>query len=95
MSVPSQPPINLSLSVQAPQRLTVPDAFQEKPRVSTPAKASAASLRNADGSIAISVHATTRATFSAEKARLLRQKMRESESYHDTMYHSGLASRLA
>lgn len=33
--------------------------------------------------------------FTEDKARLLRQRMREAESYHDTMYHSGLASRLA
>ncbi|CAI5473211.1 unnamed protein product [Closterium sp. Yama58-4] len=29
--------------------------------------------------------------FTPEKARLLRQKMRESESYHDRMYHSALS----
>ncbi|CAI7858648.1 unnamed protein product [Closterium sp. NIES-53] len=33
--------------------------------------------------------------FTPEKARLLRQRMRESDSYHDRMYHSGLASRMA
>lgn len=33
--------------------------------------------------------------FTAEKARLLRQKMREQTSWHDHMYHSSIASRLA
>ena len=33
--------------------------------------------------------------FCDQKARLLRQRLRELEPYHDTMYHSALASRLA
>lgn len=43
--------------------------------------------------IRVGVKKATR--FTAEKARLLREKTRESESHHDLMYHSGLASRLA
>ncbi|GJP29882.1 hypothetical protein CLOM_g20206 [Closterium sp. NIES-68] len=43
----------------------------------------------------IQISASVASKFTPEKARLLRQKMRESESYHDRMYHSGLASRLA
>ncbi|EFJ21938.1 hypothetical protein SELMODRAFT_19119, partial [Selaginella moellendorffii] len=30
-----------------------------------------------------------------EKFKLLRSQLRESESWHDTMYHSAIASRLA
>ncbi|KAJ7543620.1 hypothetical protein O6H91_09G045300 [Diphasiastrum complanatum] len=33
--------------------------------------------------------------FTPEKARILRQKLRLLESWHDTMYHSAIASRLA
>ncbi|KAH7388384.1 hypothetical protein KP509_16G073300 [Ceratopteris richardii] len=38
---------------------------------------------------------TTRASFTPQKARELRKKMREIESFHDTMYHSAIAARLA
>uniref|UniRef100_A0A452Y4M3 Uncharacterized protein n=1 Tax=Aegilops tauschii subsp. strangulata TaxID=200361 RepID=A0A452Y4M3_AEGTS len=31
----------------------------------------------------------------AEKARQLRARMSETESFHDAMYHSAIASRLA
>lgn len=31
----------------------------------------------------------------AEKARLLRREMRSTETWHDAMYHSAMASRLA
>lgn len=44
----------------------------------------------------IRVGTASKATrFTPEKARLLRQKMRESDTHHDLMYHSGLAARLA
>ena len=33
--------------------------------------------------------------FCDQKARLLRQRLRELEPHHDTMYHSAVASRLA
>lgn len=33
--------------------------------------------------------------FTAEKARLLRKELRATESFHDLMYHSAIASRLA
>ncbi|KAJ3694188.1 hypothetical protein LUZ60_009668 [Juncus effusus] len=33
--------------------------------------------------------------FTEEKARELRKRMLETESYHDAMYHSAIASRLA
>jgi hypothetical protein len=33
--------------------------------------------------------------FTAEKARLLRKELRATESFHDIMYHSAIASRLA
>ncbi|KAH7388378.1 hypothetical protein KP509_16G072800 [Ceratopteris richardii] len=36
-----------------------------------------------------------RVSFTPQKARELRRKMRETESYHDTMYHSAIATRLA
>ncbi|KAH7388383.1 hypothetical protein KP509_16G073200 [Ceratopteris richardii] len=36
-----------------------------------------------------------RASFTPQKARELRKKMREIESFHDTMYHSAIAARLA
>eukprot|EP01018_Ginkgo_biloba_P012266 Gb_00707 [translate_table: standard] len=36
-----------------------------------------------------------RAVFTAEKARLLRKELRATESWHDLMYHSAIASRLA
>lgn len=35
------------------------------------------------------------AKFTAEKARLLRQELRSAEAWHDVMYHSTIASRLA
>lgn len=33
--------------------------------------------------------------FTAEKARLLRRELRATETFHDIMYHSAIASRLA
>jgi hypothetical protein len=33
--------------------------------------------------------------FTEEKAKVLRRKMLETETYHDAMYHSAIASRLA
>ncbi|KAJ1685318.1 hypothetical protein LUZ63_016708 [Rhynchospora breviuscula] len=33
--------------------------------------------------------------FTEEKAKELRKKMLETETYHDAMYHSAIASRLA
>ncbi|KAJ7516759.1 hypothetical protein O6H91_22G069800 [Diphasiastrum complanatum] len=33
--------------------------------------------------------------FTADKARMLRQELRRFDSWHDTMYHSAIASRLA
>lgn len=33
--------------------------------------------------------------FTEEKAKVLRKKMLETETYHDAMYHSAIASRLA
>uniref|UniRef100_A0A0A0K8X0 Uncharacterized protein n=1 Tax=Cucumis sativus TaxID=3659 RepID=A0A0A0K8X0_CUCSA len=33
--------------------------------------------------------------FTEEKAKLLRMKTRESSTFHDIMYHSAIASRLA
>jgi hypothetical protein len=33
--------------------------------------------------------------FTEEKAKVLRKKMLEMETYHDAMYHSAIASRLA
>ncbi|KAJ0987937.1 hypothetical protein J5N97_006293 [Dioscorea zingiberensis] len=35
------------------------------------------------------------AAFTEEKARELRMRTRETESFHDVMYHSAIASRLA
>ena len=35
------------------------------------------------------------AAFTEEKARKLRMKAMETESFHDVMYHSAIASRLA
>uniref|UniRef100_A0A0E0HAL6 Uncharacterized protein n=1 Tax=Oryza nivara TaxID=4536 RepID=A0A0E0HAL6_ORYNI len=34
-------------------------------------------------------------TLAKEKARELRARMAETESFHDAMYHSAIASRLA
>lgn len=45
--------------------------------------------------VEIIVGASKGGAFTEEKARILRQKMREMDNHHDTMYHSGLASRLA
>eukprot|EP01018_Ginkgo_biloba_P012273 Gb_00704 [translate_table: standard] len=36
-----------------------------------------------------------RAVFTAKKARLLRKELRATETWHDLMYHSAIASRLA
>ncbi|XP_039142342.1 uncharacterized protein LOC120279472 [Dioscorea cayenensis subsp. rotundata] len=36
-----------------------------------------------------------RGRLTAEKAKELRRQLRESESWHDGMYHSAIASRLA
>ncbi|KAH7388380.1 hypothetical protein KP509_16G073000 [Ceratopteris richardii] len=36
-----------------------------------------------------------RVSFTPQKARELRKKMRETEFFHDTMYHSAIAARLA
>lgn len=36
-----------------------------------------------------------RSGLTAEKARLLRKEMRATESWHDPMYHSAIAARLA
>lgn len=36
-----------------------------------------------------------RSGLTAEKARLLRKEMRAMESWHDPMYHSAIATRLA
>uniref|UniRef100_A0A5K0WUU4 Uncharacterized protein n=2 Tax=Nymphaea colorata TaxID=210225 RepID=A0A5K0WUU4_9MAGN len=36
-----------------------------------------------------------RAGLTAEKARLLRKELRSTENWHDAMYHSAIASRLA
>lgn len=33
--------------------------------------------------------------FDAEKARRLRSNLKDAETWHDTMYHSGIATRLA
>ena len=33
--------------------------------------------------------------FDAEKARQLRSNLKDAETWHDTMYHSGIATRLA
>eukprot|EP00245_Coleochaete_scutata_P017192 TRINITY_DN82_c0_g1_i1.p1 TRINITY_DN82_c0_g1~~TRINITY_DN82_c0_g1_i1.p1 ORF type:complete len:184 (+),score=31.33 TRINITY_DN82_c0_g1_i1:150-701(+) len=44
---------------------------------------------------AMPTHSFKPVQFSAEKAKLLRQEMRKNEAWHDTMYHSGTASRLA
>lgn len=33
--------------------------------------------------------------FTAEKARILRKELRATETFHDIMYHSAIASRLA
>lgn len=45
--------------------------------------------------VEVSVGVPSAPEFTEDKARILRQRMRELENYHDTMYHSGLASRLA
>ena len=67
---------------------------QEKPlnRVSTNTRVQA---RLPDGSYPVAINSRTATAFTEEKAKLLRQKMRETDTYHDTMYHSALASRLA
>lgn len=39
--------------------------------------------------------AAYRSRLTAEKARLLRKEMRAMESWHDPMYHSAIATRLA
>eukprot|EP00245_Coleochaete_scutata_P017193 TRINITY_DN82_c0_g2_i1.p1 TRINITY_DN82_c0_g2~~TRINITY_DN82_c0_g2_i1.p1 ORF type:complete len:184 (+),score=23.70 TRINITY_DN82_c0_g2_i1:192-743(+) len=44
---------------------------------------------------AMPLHRFKPVQFSAEKAKLLRQEMRKNKAWHDTMYHSGTASRLA
>ncbi|GJP29881.1 hypothetical protein CLOM_g20205, partial [Closterium sp. NIES-68] len=49
----------------------------------------------ADGFIAITTNEKLAPKFTPEKARLLRLSLRKSDSHHDAMYHSGLASRLA
>lgn len=36
-----------------------------------------------------------RSAFTEEKARALRRELRETETWHDLMYHSAIASRLA
>lgn len=45
--------------------------------------------------VEIRVGVVKAARFTAEKARLLRKKTRDSETHHDLMYHSGLAAMLA
>ena len=37
----------------------------------------------------------SRGCFTEEKAKQLRKKMMESSAFHDVMYHSAIASRLA
>ncbi|CAN6466256.1 unnamed protein product [Victoria cruziana] len=39
--------------------------------------------------------AANRSGLTAEKARLLRKELRATENWHDAMYHSAIASRLA
>ncbi|GJP44242.1 hypothetical protein CLOM_g3623 [Closterium sp. NIES-68] len=74
----------------APQR-TLPGL------IITPKKANKKALvhRSPDGSVPVQINAGKAPVFTAEKARKLREMLRESETHHDTMYHSGIASRLA
>ncbi|EHA8591750.1 hypothetical protein COCNU_scaffold150091G000010 [Cocos nucifera] len=44
---------------------------------------------------AMEATAARRARLTAEKARVLRREMRATEIWHDAMYHSAIASRLA
>ncbi|XP_057855522.2 uncharacterized protein LOC131065121 [Cryptomeria japonica] len=53
------------------------------------AAAAAAAAAESDG------RARRTTVFTEEKARALRRELRETETWHDLMYHSAIASRLA
>jgi hypothetical protein len=59
-----------------------------EPRIST-------SVVGVSGSVTMQNKQRRRAVFTAEKAKLLRRELRKHQSWHDTMYHSSTASRLA
>lgn len=62
-------------------------------RAAVAVKSSPASHEEVGGSISSQDWRAVR--LDADKARILRKKLRELETWHDTMYHSGIASRLA
>ncbi|CAI5467836.1 unnamed protein product [Closterium sp. Yama58-4] len=87
-------------SLRANRLLRIPPVAPQRtlPGLSiTPKKANKKALvhRGPDGSIPVQINAGNAPVFTAEKARKLREMLKESETHHDTMYHSGIASRLA
>ncbi|CAI7803165.1 unnamed protein product [Closterium sp. NIES-54] len=99
-SAPAEAYADVAGSLRANRILRIPPVAPQRtlPGLTlTPKKANKKALvhRGPDGSVPVQINAGKAPVFTAEKARKLREMLKESEPHHDTMYHSGIASRLA
>ncbi|KAA8535043.1 hypothetical protein F0562_030046 [Nyssa sinensis] len=72
-----------------------PDYIDSDNKTGTPAKADSKSEAESDPEMKSSRSRFAPGCFTEEKAKQLRMMTKETASFHDAMYHSAIASRLA
>lgn len=73
-----------------------PFSSHEKPNLSLDAKSSSShGPEPIEVSVKKPARGARRVVFTPQKAQELRKKLKGSDSFHDFMYHSAIASRLA